>query len=158
MSYQWKVMISIMLGILMFLLDVTVVNVALAKLQGVFSVDVSTVQWVITGYALASGVATPLSSYSALRWGSKRVWLIALTTFTVSSLVCGVSPSFGLLVVGRILQGLSGGMLLPIGISQIFSAFPPGERGLALGFFAIPIVAGPALGPTSEGWDLECCG
>src|SRR5665811_2319849 len=110
-------MISIMLGILMFLLDVTVVNVALAKFEGVFSVDVATVQWVITGYALASGVATPLSSYAALRWGSKRVWLIALTTFTVSSLVCGVSPSFGLLVVGRILQGFAGGMLLPIGIS-----------------------------------------
>lgn len=152
MSYQWKVMISIMLGILMFLLDVTVVNVALAKFEGVFSVDVATVQWVITGYALASGVATPLSSYAALRWGSKRVWLIALTTFTVSSLVCGVSPSFGLLVVGRILQGFAGGMLLPIGISQIFAAFPPGERGLALGFFAIPIVAGPTLGPTLGGY------
>ncbi|HLZ10846.1 MAG TPA: MFS transporter, partial [Chloroflexota bacterium] len=152
MSYQWKVMISIMLGILMFLVDVTVVNVALAKLQAVFSVDVATVQWVITGYALASGMATPLSSYFALRWGSKRVWLIALTIFTVSSLVCGVSPSFPLLVGGRILQGFSGGMLLPVGISQLFAAFPPGQRGLALGFFAIPIVAGPALGPTLGGY------
>src|SRR5258708_17669828 len=91
MAYKWGVMISVMLGILMFLLDVTVVNVALAKFQAVFSVDVATVQWVITGYALASGVATPLSSYFALRFASKRVWLFALTTFTVSSVICGVS-------------------------------------------------------------------
>src|SRR6478672_6879507 len=145
-------MISVMLGILMFLVDVTVVNVALAKLQAVFSVDVATVQWVITGYALASGMATPLSSFFALRWGPKRVWLFALTTFTVSSLLCGISPSFLLLVVGRVLQGFAGGMLLPIGISQLFAAFPPNERGLALGFFAIPIVAGPALGPTLGGY------
>jgi DHA2 family multidrug resistance protein len=145
-------MISIMLGILMFLIDITVVNVALAKLQAVFNVDVSTVQWVITGYALASGMSTPLSSYFAQRFGTKRVWLIALSGFTLASVVCGLTPAFVVLVVGRILQGFAGGMLLPIGVAQLFAAFPPTERGLALGFFAIPIVAGPALGPTLGGY------
>jgi MFS transporter, DHA2 family, multidrug resistance protein len=145
-------MISIMLGITMFLIDVTVVNVALAKFQAVFNVDVVTVQWVITGYALASGIATPLADYVASRWGAKRVWTFAIATFTLSSILCGVAPVFSLLVVGRVLQGLTGGLLLPIGISQLFAAFPPGERGLALGVFAIPIVAGPALGPTLGGY------
>jgi len=151
-SEKWNVMISTMLGILMFLIDVTVVNVALAKLQAVYGVDVATVQWVITGYALASGIATPLASYLALRFGTKRVWLIALSVFTGASILCGLSPVFFILIVGRTLQGFAGGMLLPIGISQLFAAFPPGERGLALGFFAIPLVAGPALGPTLGGY------
>jgi DHA2 family multidrug resistance protein len=152
MSYKWSVMISIMLGILMFLIDVTVVNVALAKLQAVFNVDVATIQWVITGYALASGIATPLAGYFSNRFGAKRVWLIALGAFTASSVLCGLAPAFVILITGRILQGFAGGMLLPIGISELFTAFPPGERGLALGFFAIPVVAGPALGPTLGGY------
>lgn len=152
MSYKWNVMISIMLGILMFLIDTTVVNVALAKLQAVYNVDVATIQWVITGYALASGIATPLASYFSNRFGAKPVWLIALTIFTAASVLCGLSPAFVVLVFGRIIQGFAGGMLLPIGISELFAAFPPDERGLALGFFAIPIVAGPALGPTLGGY------
>ncbi len=152
MAYKWSVMISVMLGIVMFLIDVTVVNVALAKFQAVFSVDVVTVQWVITGYSLASGVATPLASFLGARFGTKRVWLAGLSVFTVSSVLCGIAPAFLVLVIGRILQGFAGGMLLPLGISQLFEAFPPGERGLALGFFAIPVVAGPALGPTLGGY------
>jgi DHA2 family multidrug resistance protein len=152
MAYKWRVMISIMLGIVMFLIDATVINVALAKFQSIFNVDVSTVQWVITGFALASGVATPLAGYFADRWGVKRVWLIALTVFTLSSVLCGLSPAFWVLIVGRVLQGFAGGMLLPVGISELFAAFPPDERGLALGFFAIPIVAGPTLGPTLGGY------
>jgi DHA2 family multidrug resistance protein len=152
MAYRWNVMISIMLGIFMFLIDITVVNVALAKLESVFAVDVTTVQWVITGYALASGMATPLASFLSDRYGPKRVWILALATFTLSSILCGISPVFSILIVGRILQGFAGGMLLPIGIAQLFAAFPPDQRGLALGFFAIPIVAGPALGPTLGGY------
>jgi len=152
MSYKWRVMISVMLGIMMFLIDATVINVALAKFQSVYNVDVSTVQWVITGFALASGIATPLAGYLSERWGMKRVWLVALAGFTVSSILCGISPVFWMLIVGRVLQGFAGGMLLPIGISELFAAFPPDERGLALGFFAIPIVAGPTLGPTLGGY------
>jgi DHA2 family multidrug resistance protein len=141
-----------MSGITMFLLDTTVVNVALAKLQAVFGVDVSTVQWAITAYALASGIATPMADYLSVRFGMKRVWLAGLTGFTAASILSGLSPAFPILVVGRILQGLSGGVLLPLGISAIFRAFPPDKRGMALGFLAIPIVAGPALGPTIGGY------
>src|SRR5579859_6529924 len=92
MAYRWNVMIAIMLGILMFLIDITVVNVALAKFEAVFAVDVTTVQWVITGYALASGIATPLASFLSLRFGSKRVWVTALGVFTLSSILCGFAP------------------------------------------------------------------
>ena len=152
MSYPYRVLFCILTGISMFLIDTTVVNVALAKLQAVFGVDVSTVQWAITGYALASGVITPIAEYAQARWGFKRIWLIGLATFTISSMMCGISPTFTLLLIGRILQGMTGGLLLPIAISGIFRVFPPNQRGLAMGFMAIPIVAGPALGPTVGGY------
>jgi DHA2 family multidrug resistance protein len=145
-------MIALLPGVTILLLDSTVVNIALAKLQAVYNVDVSTVQWVITGFSLALGVATPLAGYLAARWGFKRVWLTALTVFTLSSMLCGLSPVFFVLVFGRLLQGVCGGVLIPLATSQLFTAFPPDRRGLALGFFAIPIVAGPALGPTMGGY------
>jgi MFS transporter, DHA2 family, multidrug resistance protein len=150
--YRYQVLFCIMAGITMFLIDTTVVNVALAKLEAVFAVDVATVQWTITGYALASGIITPLADYFTARFGMKQLWLGALTGFTLASVMAGLAPAFPILIVARILQGLSGGLLLPVGISSIFRAFPPDQRGLALGLFAIPIVAGPALGPTVGGY------
>jgi DHA2 family multidrug resistance protein len=150
--YAYQVLICIMTGITMFLIDTTVVNVALAKLQAVFGVDVATVQWTITAYALASGIITPLADYFTARYGMKRLWLVGCGGFTAASVMAGLSPAFPVLVLARILQGLSGGLLLPVGISAIFRVFPPDKRGLALGLFAIPIVAGPALGPTIGGY------
>jgi DHA2 family multidrug resistance protein len=152
LDYKWLVMICLMPGIMVFLIDATVVNVALAKLGAVFGVDVATVGWAITGFALASGIATPMAAYIEGRFTMKRVWLAALTVFTLASALCGLAPAFWVLVIGRILQGFAGGMLLPLAISTLYQAFPPAERGAALGFFAIPLVAGPALGPTVGGY------
>ena len=150
--YKYGVLLALMPGITVFLIDATVVNVALAKLASVFSVQVATVQWAITGFALANGVATPMANFIEKRFTMKRVWLAALTLFTAASLLCGLAPAFWVLILARILQGFAGGMMLPLAISTLFSAFPPNERGLALGTFAIPLVAGPALGPTVGGY------
>src|SRR5438105_1964286 len=138
MPYGYLVLFCILAGVSMFTIDTTVVNVALATLQGVFAVDVSTVQWAIAAYALASGMITPLADYFKVRWGMRQLWLGGLTGFMLSSLLCGLAPAFPVLVIGRILQGVSGGLLLPIGISTIYRVFPPGRRGLAMGFMAIP--------------------
>lgn len=139
-------------GMTVFLIDVTVVNVALAKLGAVFGVQVATVQWAITAYSLATGIATPLAAYIEGRFTMKRVWIAGLSTFTLASVLCGLAPAFWVLVIGRLLQGLAGGLMLPLAISTLFRTFPPGQRGMALGFFAIPLVAGPALGPTVGGY------
>ncbi len=152
MSYKWAVLLCLMPGIMVFLIDVTVVNVALATLGAVFSVRVDTVQWVITAFSLASGIATPMASFIEGRFTMRRVWIAGLVTFTSASALCGLAPAFWVLVVGRIFQGMAGGLMLPLAISTLFRAFPPGERGMALGFFAIPLVAGPALGPTIGGY------
>jgi MFS transporter, DHA2 family, multidrug resistance protein len=152
MAYKWAVLLCMMPGITVFLIDATVVNVALAKLGAVFGVDVATVQWTVTAFALASGIATPAASFIEARFTLKRVWISALSAFTTGSLLCGLAPAFWVLVVGRLAQGLAGGLLLPMAVSELFRSFPPNQRGLALGFFAIPLVAGPALGPTVGGY------
>jgi EmrB/QacA subfamily drug resistance transporter len=152
LEYKWLVLIAMLPGFTVFLLDVTIVNVALARLGAVFDVNYATVQWVITGYSLASGMATPMASFMEQRFTMKRVWVSALALFTASSVLCGISPSFWILVLGRIIQGFAGGMMLPMAISTLFQVFPPSQRGQAMGFFAIPMVAGPALGPTIGGY------
>jgi DHA2 family multidrug resistance protein len=152
LEYKWLVLIAMLPGFTVFLLDVTIVNVALARLGAVFDVNYATVQWVITGYALASGMATPMAGFMEMRFTMKKVWVLALATFTLSSVLCGLAPVFWVLVVGRIIQGFAGGLMLPLAISTLFQVFPPGQRGQAMGFFAIPMVAGPALGPTIGGY------
>ncbi len=152
LEYKWLVLIAMLPGFTVFLLDVTIVNVALARLGSVFDVNYATVQWVITGYSLASGMATPMASFMETRFTMKRVWVTALAAFTASSVLCGLAPSFWVLVLGRVIQGFAGGMMLPLAISTLFQVFPPNQRGQALGFFAIPMVAGPALGPTIGGY------
>lgn len=151
-AYKWAVLISTIPAVMVVILDSTIVNVALAKLGAVFAVDISTVQWVITAFALALAVVTPMASFVERRFTMKRVWLLALTAFTCASVVCGLAPAFWVMVVARLAQGLAGGLLVPMALAAIFHVFPPNERGAALGAFAIPIVAGPALGPTVGGY------
>jgi EmrB/QacA subfamily drug resistance transporter len=152
LEYKWLVLIAMLPGFTVFLLDVTIVNVALARLGSVFDVNYASVQWVITGYSLASGMATPMASFMEMRFTMKRIWVGALAVFTASSVLCGLAPTFWVLVVGRVIQGFAGGMMLPMAISTLFQVFPPSQRGQAMGFFAIPMVAGPALGPTIGGY------
>src|SRR5579862_9551374 len=150
--YKWAVLLVTIPAVMVVIIDTTVVNVALAKLGAIFGVDVSTVQWVITGFALALGIVTPLAAFLERRFTTKRVWILCLCTFTGASILCGLSPAFWMLIVARIAQGLAGGLLIPIAISAIYQAFPVGQRGAAMGAFAIPMVAGPALGPTLGGY------
>lgn len=121
-------------------------------LGSVFAVNYATVQWVITGYSLASGMATPMAGFLEQRFTVKRIWTVALAVFTASSVLCGLAPAFWVLILGRVIQGFAGGMMLPMAISTLFQVFPPNQRGQAMGFFAIPMVAGPALGPTIGGY------
>jgi DHA2 family multidrug resistance protein len=152
LDYKWLVLMVVLPGMTVITIDLTVVNVALAKLGAVYAINVDTVQWAITAYALATGIATPLAGYVENRFTMKPVWVMGFTVFTGASVVCGLAPAFWVLVLGRLAQGFAAGLLLPMVISLIFKVFPPQERGAALGFFAIPIVAGPALGPTLGGY------
>jgi len=154
-QYKWQVVAAVVFGTFMVIMDATVVNVALKTLQNSFNTSINQVQWVISGYALALGVVTPLSGFLGDRFGIKRVWLICLGFFVFGSVLCALAPSIEMLIAFRILQGLGGGAALPLGTAMLFSAFPPQERGLAMGIFGIPLVMAPALGPVLGGYFVE---
>ena len=153
--YKWRVLISVIFGIFMVILDGTVVNVAFATIQQEFAADVNASQWVISLYVLALGISTPLSGFLGDRIGMKRSFLTGLSLFVLGSFLCGVAPNLWLLVAARGLQGLGGGIALPLGTAFLFSAFPPKEQGLALGFFGIALVVAPAIGPVLGGYLVD---
>jgi DHA2 family multidrug resistance protein len=151
----WRVLACVIFGLFMVLLDQTVVNVAFATIQKQFTADVAEIQWVISLYVMVIGIATPLSGFMADRFGHKRVFLSALALFTFGSLLCGLSPSLWTLIAARALQAVGGGLALPIGTAMLFAAFPPHERGKAMGVFGIAMVVAPALGPILGGWLVD---
>jgi len=150
-NYKWKVLATVMIGTVMVILDSTVVNVAFRTLQREFGGSLSDSQWVLSIYVLALGITTPISGYLGDRFGIKRVYLAGLGLFAVGSLLCGLSPSLGVLILMRALQGIGGGMAQPLGPAMIYRNFPPKEQGFALGIFGIALVVAPALGPILGG-------
>ena len=149
--YKWRVLSSVVVGLFMVILDSTVVNVALKTLQLHYSVSTDQAQWVISLYTLALGISTPLSGFLGDRFGVKRIYLGGLALFGVGSLLSGLSPTLTLLIVSRAIQGIGGGIALPLGTALLFSAFPPRERGTAFGIFGIVLVFAPASGPLLGG-------
>ena len=159
-NYKWKVLGCVVFGTFMVILDSTAVNVALPTLQKVFAVGgqkatVDQVDGALTAYILALGIVTPLAGYLSERFGIKRMYLTSLGLFVAGSLLCSLAPSLPLLVAFRVLQGLGGGILGPLGISLLFGAFPEKERGLAFGVYGIPLIVAPASGPVLGGYFVE---
>ena len=153
--YKWLVICAVVFGVFMAILDSTIVNITLPKLEAVFGADLNEIQWVITAYLLSLAVSIPLAGYMADRFGIKRIYLSALGLFIIGSALCGLAWSTGSIVFFRIIQGLGGGALLPLGTAMIFAAFPPQQRGLASAFLGIPIVLAPAIGPTLGGYLVQ---
>src|SRR5216683_631914 len=148
-------LIAIIIGTFMVILDTTVVNVALPTLGRVFATDISLLQWVIGAYMLAQAAVIPLSGWVSDRFGAKRVYLISLVLFTLGSALCGLAQSGEMLIGTRILQGLGGGMLMPIGMAVLFRLTPPERRGAIFGLFGLPLMVAPALGPLLSGYLIE---
>src|SRR5687768_11119209 len=146
---------AIVLGTFMAILDNTVVNVALPTLGRVFQTDLRLLQWVITGYMLAQAAVIPLAGWFSDRFGAKRIYITALVLFTLGSALCAAAPSAGALVLFRVLQGLGGGMLMPVGMSFLYRLAPPDKRGAVMGAFGVPMLLAPAMGPILSGYFLE---
>jgi EmrB/QacA subfamily drug resistance transporter len=155
LEYKWLVAIAVIFGLFMAVLDTTVVNIALAKLQAVFGATLNDVQWVITGYTLSQTVSIPLFGYLADRYGTKWIYIISLGLFTIASALCGLAWSVNSMIFFRVLQGLGGGALLPLGIAQVFAVFPPKERGRSQAAIGIPVLLAPALGPILGGYIVQ---
>ncbi len=158
LPYKWIVAIVVIFGLFMTILDGTIVNIAIPSLQNVFGANLTSVQWVLTAYTLVQGVATPLTAYLAQRFGSKRLYLIALTGFTLGSALCGLSINLPMLIFFRVIQGATGAFMSPLAITLLWTEFPPEERGTALGALGVPILLAPALGPTIGGYIVTYLG
>ena len=152
LQYKWVVAMVVIIGVFMAILDSTIVNIAIPRLQSVFGADLHSVQWVLTAYILAQGVATPAAAFLANRLGIKRFYIMSLAAFTLGSALCGLAWNLPLLITFRILQAIGGAALFPLSLTLIFREFPPQERGSALGLFGVPALLAPALGPTLGGY------
>ncbi|MBE3560014.1 MAG: DHA2 family efflux MFS transporter permease subunit [Ktedonobacteraceae bacterium] len=151
-AYKWIVAIVVVFGIFMAVLDSTIVNIAIPRLQSAFGANLNSVQWVLTGYTLAQGVATPITAFLSDRLGIKRLYLVSLIGFTLGSALCGLAWSLPMLIVFRIVQGISGAFMAPLAMTMLYREFPPNERGMAMSVLGIPILLAPAFGPTLGGY------
>jgi multidrug resistance protein len=113
------------------------------------------VQWTVTGYMLAQAAVIPLVGWLSDRFGAKRVFLFSVGLFAIGSLLCAFAHGIDQLVFFRILQGLGGGMVIPIGFAYTYRLSPPGQVGRVMGMISIPILLAPALGPVLSGWMVD---
>ena len=149
---KWLALAVIILGTFMTMLDTSIVNIAIPKLMEIFDVDLSNVKWVLSAYSLALAAVIPLTGFLIDTFGTKRVFIFALSMFTLGSMLCGLSWSNSSLVMFRIIQAIGGGMIMPVAVTIIFTVFPHEERGAAMGYWGIVGMFGPALGPTIGGY------
>ncbi len=152
---RWIVAISVMAGTFMVVLDTTVVNVSLPHIAGSLSASVEEATWALTTYLAANAVILPITGWLANFFGRKRLLIVSVISFTLASLMSGLAPSLGFLIIFRIIQGISGGVMQPLSQAILLEAFPPEDRGKAMGFWGIGIVVAPILGPVLGGWLTE---
>jgi EmrB/QacA subfamily drug resistance transporter len=153
--YVWRVSAVVILGSIMSILDTTIVNVALDTLGRDLHSSISQIQWVVTGYMLALAAVIPVTGWAARRVGAKGVYLVSLVLFTAGSALCGLATSSTELVIFRVLQGVGGGMILPIGQLMMAEAAGPKRMGRVMSIVAVPAMLAPILGPTIGGLILD---
>jgi EmrB/QacA subfamily drug resistance transporter len=141
----------VVLGMIMSILDTTIVNVALDTLSRDLHSSLSTIQWVSTGYLLSLAMVIPLAGWLSGRFGSKRVWMVSVAVFALGSALCGVAWSAGSLIFFRVLQGFGGGLIMPVGMSVLAQAAGPRHVGRVMSVIGVPMLLGPVLGPVLGG-------
>lgn len=152
---NWLAMSILIIGAFMSILDSSIVNVALPKIMSVFSAQTSDIQWVLTSYMLVLGVVVPVTGYLGDRYGYKTMYIVSLIIFTAGSALCGLAWSTWAMVGFRVIQGIGGGMIMPLTMSMVYQVVPRHKIGFALGIWGIAAMAAPALGPTMGGYLVD---
>jgi DHA2 family multidrug resistance protein len=148
----WLIAVVVALAAFMEVLDTSIANVALPYMAGNLGASNSQSTWVLTSYLVSNAIVLPISGWLAGTLGRKRFFITCLFLFTLSSLLCGIAPSLGLLLLFRVLQGAGGGGLQPMAQAILADTFPPQQRGLAFALYGITAVMAPTIGPTLGGW------
>jgi DHA2 family multidrug resistance protein len=148
----WLIAVVVALAAFMEVLDTSIANVALPYIAGSLAASNDESTWVLTSYLASNAIVLPISGWLAGTLGRKRFFMGCLFIFTVSSFLCGIAPSLGLLLLFRVLQGVGGGGLQPMAQAILADTFPPEKRGLAFALYGITVVVAPTIGPTLGGW------
>src|SRR5215475_3057905 len=154
-AYVWRISAVVIVGSIMSILDTTIVNVALATLGRELHSSIDQIQWVVTGYMLSLAAVIPVTGWAARRFGAKRVYLTSLVLFTAGSALCGLANSTTELILFRVIQGIGGGMILPIGQLMMAEAAGPKRMGRVMSIVAVPAMLAPTLGPLLGGVIIE---
>jgi len=144
-----------MLGLIMAIIDASIVNVALNDMAGNLGASTDEIAWVATGYILANVVIMPLNGWLTAMFGRKTFYAASIAIFTLASIMCGISHSLVEIVIWRIVQGIGGGALQPTAQAILFESYPPEKRGQAMAIFGIGAMVGPAIGPTLGGYIVD---
>lgn len=155
LPYHWQAMLVVITGTFNVMLSMTLVQIGLPRIIAVFDAPVHTAQFVLTGYMVAMAVVMPATGYLTDRYGTKRLYLASITLFTLGSGLCGFAWDITSLVAFRVLQGLGGGMLMPLGMTVIFRTAPVEQRGRVMGVFGLPVLFAPLLGPVLGGYLID---
>jgi DHA2 family multidrug resistance protein len=147
--------LTVMLGVIMAIIDSSIVNVALPNMAGNLGAATDEISWVATGYILANVIIMPLNGYLTALLGRKRFYAISLIVFTVASVLCGTAGDVWTLVFWRVIQGIGGGALQPTAQAILFETYPAEKRSGAMAIFGLGAMVGPAIGPTLGGWIVD---
>ncbi|HEY2018714.1 MAG TPA: DHA2 family efflux MFS transporter permease subunit [Bryobacteraceae bacterium] len=148
----WLIAMTVMLATFMEVLDTSVANVALPHIAGDLSASVDESTWVLTSYLVSNAIILPMGGWFSMLFGRKRFFMICVALFTLSSVLCGLAPSLGMLIVARVLQGIGGGALQPMSQAILVESFPRERHGTAMAVFGMGVVLAPVVGPTLGGW------
>src|SRR5437773_2486048 len=148
----WLIAITVTLATFMELLDTAIANVSLPHIAGGLATSYDESTWVLTSYLVANAVVLPLSAWLSRVFGRKNYYMTCVAIFSVSSLMCGLAPSLGVLVFFRVVQGIGGGGLAPVEQAILVDTFPPEKLGSAFALYSMAIVTAPAIGPPLGGW------
>src|ERR1700693_2147795 len=148
----WLIAVVVALAAFMEVLDTSIANVALPYMAGNLGASNDQSTWVLTSYLVSNAIILPISGWLAGAIGRKRFFMACLGVFTLSSLLCGIAPSLGFLLLFRVLQGAGGGGLQPMAQAILADTFPPQQRGLAFALYGITAIMAPTIGPTLGGW------
>ncbi|MCG2443072.1 DHA2 family efflux MFS transporter permease subunit [Staphylococcus epidermidis] len=150
-----KILAAILFGMFIAILNQTLLNVALPKINTEFNISASTGQWLMTGFMLVNGILIPISAFLFNKYSYRKLFIIGLALFTLGSLVCAISFNFPIMMSGRVLQAIGAGILMPLGSNVIVTIFPPEKRGVAMGTMGIAMILAPAIGPTLSGYIVQ---
>src|ERR1700681_3159236 len=148
----WLIAIVVAMAAFMEVLDTSIANVALPHLAGDLGASNDESTWVLTSYLVSNAVVLPMTGWLATTFGRKRLFLLCISLFTLTSLLCGIAPSLSMLVLFRVIQGAGGGGLQPMAQAILADTFPPEKRGLAFALYGITTIMAPTIGPTLGGW------